>query len=74
VRVSSIIMRRPVASLLITGGVVFLRFRTFSGFENWSYQWLSTAAVEETSMLLILFHGQTIFKMLAHEQSAAVTT
>jgi len=33
---------RPLASLLITGGgVVFLRFWTFSGFENWSFQWLS---------------------------------
>ena len=30
----------PVASLLITG-VVFLRFWVFSGFENWSSQWLS---------------------------------
>jgi len=31
----------PVASLMITvGGVVFIKFWTFLGFENWSSQWL----------------------------------
>jgi len=32
---------RPVASLLITGGGVFVRFWTFLGFENWSSQCMS---------------------------------
>jgi len=39
---NSIILYRPVASLLITGGGSFFSdFAPFSGFENWSSQWLS---------------------------------
>jgi len=33
------IIRRPVYSQPIMG-IVYLRFWTFSGFKNWSFQWL----------------------------------
>jgi len=66
------------------GGAFFSDFGPFSCFENWSSQWLSKIIIDDVtlwskleytwlvslySILLILFHKQTIFKMLALEQS-----
>ena len=52
-----------VASLLITGGVVLFRFWTFSGFENWSSQWLSGGNLDlkiiTIDEMLTLLCGQT---------------
>ena len=45
---------RPVASLLIPRGVVFLRFSIFSGFENWSSQWLAKGILKWWWLMTLL--------------------
>jgi len=48
-----------VASLLVTGGVVFLRFWTFSGFEDIGV--LNGCLVETViSKIIIIIHGVTL--------------